>query len=272
MNLRLLTISLVALPVSLTFARESIHPLRLPESSIQLGGYGELLDDVYSADMQMDAEYAPCNCLSLYVDASYRFVSYEFDTMLHDQRHEAVNLEVNGFNETYVGAKFVPYSFFGVDVNWRFPPGDGSEANRFSRLGIEPFYLYNFSRSLSLGASAGYYTYLESDNFQSGDELGLKASLEWRLAYDSENRCGWLLDYVFLYRFRIQESKNLNLEKDYQKMDDLYRGFRMRMDAARYFSLKTHSLGIALYYEMNRGNLFGMETGHSVGLYIRFVY
>ena len=52
-------------------------------------------------------------------------------------------------------------------------------------------------------------------------------------------------------------------------MDDLYCGFRMRVDAARYFSLVGNSLGLTFFYEMNRGNLFGMETGHTLGFYVK---
>jgi len=140
-----------------------------------LGLLAELLDDVYSADLNFSGEYAPCNRFGVYGDFSYRLISYEFDTMLHDQRHEALNLHVNGFNESYLGMKFMPYSFFGVDVNWRLPSGEGSLKNRCRRLGIEPFGIYDFSRGLLLGAAASYYTFLEDDNFQPGDEIGLKA-------------------------------------------------------------------------------------------------
>lgn len=254
------------------FAREPIGIVRAPQSSVLLGGVAELLDDVYSADIDVAGEFAPCNCFSVYGFFSYRFLSYEFDATLHDQRHELLDLQVNGLNESYLGAKFLPYPFLGVDVSWRLPPGDGSQVNRFQRLGIEPFYLYDFSKDLLLGVAASYFTYLEDDHFQLGDEIGLKASMEWRLAWDGERKSGWQLDYVFLYRWRIQESQNLRLNKVYRDMDDMYSGFRMRVDAARYFGLSGHSLGIALFYEMNRGFLFGMETGHTLGLYGKFVF
>lgn len=252
--------------------RESVSVIRAPQSSVLLGGVAELLDDVYSTDMEIAGEYAPCNCFSVYGDVSYRFVSYEFDATFHGQRHELVDLQVNGFNESYLGMKFMPYPFFGVDVSWRLPPGEGSQTNRFHRLGVEPFYVHDFSRGLQLGAAAGYFTFLESDDFLPGDELGLKGSMEWRLAWDYEKRSGWQFDYVFLYRWRLLESENLSLDKPYQKMNDQFRGFRMRADAARYISISSHSLGIALFYEMNRGYLFGFETGHSLGLYTKFVF
>lgn len=252
-------------------ARESILPVRGPESSAMLGGLGELLDDIYSADAELRGEYAPCNCFSVYGDFSYRFVSYDFDTEYHDQRHEVLDLDVSGFNESYLGVKIVPKPFFGIDISWRLPPGEGSRVNRFHRLGVEPFGLYSLSRDLQLGAAVGYYTFLEKENYQPGDELGLKGSMQWRLGWDYNRSSGWQLDYVFLFRWRFQESRNLNLNKPYQKMNDLDRGFRLRLDAGRYFAIAQHSLGVALFYEMNRGNLFGFETGHSVGLYTKFM-
>lgn len=259
------------LPLSL-FARETVSPVRAPESFVLLGTLAELRDDVYSGDISMAGEYAPCNCFSVYGDFAYRLVSYEWNTMAHDQIHEMVNLQVNGLNESYLGAKMMPFPFAGVDVSWRLPPREGSRVNRFHRLGVSPFGLYHFSRNMTLGAAAEYYTFLEKQDFQPGDELGLKGSISWKLLWDRDDYSGWRFDYVFLYRWRIQESENLHMEKPYRKMDDLYRGFRMRVDAARYFSVFKHSLGAALFYEMNRGHLFGMETGHTLGLYAKFLF
>lgn len=253
-------------------AREALLPWQAPQNFVLLGGYADLRDDIYSGDFNLMGEYAPCNCFSVYGSISYRLLSYEWDAKLHNEIHEAVNLQVNGFNESYIGVKFVPYSFFGVDVNWRNLPGGGDSESRFYRLGVEPFGLYRFSRNLNLGAGAQYYTFLEHKNYQPGDELGLKASLTWRVFWNEELRKGWQLDYAFLYRWRLQESKNLNLEKPYQKMDDLYRGFRLRLDAGRFFPVAGHSLGVELFYEMSRGSLFGAETGHTVGLYTKYIF
>lgn len=253
-------------------ARETVTPVHAPESYALLGGVGELRDDVYSADLNMAGEFAPCNCFSVYGDFSYRLVSYLWDTEFHDQRHEALNLHVNGLNESYLGAKMMPFPFLGVDVSWRLPPREGSQENRFHRFGISPFGLYEVSRNMELGAALEYYTFLEKQNFQSGDELGAKASISWKLLWDRADRSGFRLDYVFLYRLRIQESENLNMERPYRKMDDLYRGFKMRLDAGRYFSLRGNSLGVALFYEMVRGYLFGMEMGHTLGLYAKFLF
>ena len=255
-----------------TFARETVSPVRAPESFVLLGALAELRDDVYSGDINVAGEYAPCNCFSIYGDFAYRLVSYEWNTMAHDQIHEMVNLRVNGLNESYLGTKLMPFPFAGVDVSWRLPPREGSRVNRFHRLGVSPFGLYEFSRNMALGAAAEYFTFLEERDFQPGDELGLKGSISWKLLWDRDDHSGWKFDYVFLYRWRIQESENLNLQKPYRKMDDLYRGYKMRVDAARYFSSFGNSLGIALFYEMNRGHLFGMETGHTLGLYAKFLF
>ena len=255
-----------------TFARETVSPVRAPERFVLLGALAELRDDVYSGDINVAGEYAPCNCFSIYGDFAYRLVSYEWNTMAHDQIHEMVNLRVNGLNESYLGMKLMPFPFAGVDVSWRLPPREGSRVNRFHRLGVSPFGLYEFSRNMALGAAAEYFTFLEERDFQPGDELGLKGSISWKLLWDCDDHSGWKFDYVFLYRWRIQESENLSLQKPYRKMDDLYRGYKMRLDAARYFSSFGNSLGIALFYEMNRGHLFGMETGHTLGLYAKFLF
>lgn len=254
------------------FARETVSPVRAPESFVLLGALAELRDDVYSGDINVAGEYAPCNCFSIYGDFAYRLVSYEWNTMAHDQIHEMVNLQVNGLNESYLGMKLAPFPFAGVDVSWRFPPREGSRVNRFHRLGVSPFGLYEFSRNMTLGAAAEYFTFLEERDFQPGDELGLKGSISWKFLWDRDDHSGWKFDYVFLYRWRIQESENLSLRKPYRKMDDLYRGYKMRLDAARYFSSFGNSLGVALFYEMNRGYLFGMETGHTLGLYAKFLF
>jgi hypothetical protein len=265
-------VSLLALSAVSAFARETVSPVRAPESYALFGGLAELRDDVYSADLNVAGEFAPCHCFSVYGDFSYRLLSYEYDVMLHDQRHEALNLHVNGLNESYLGVKLMPFSFAGVDFNWRLPPREGSRVNRFYRIGVSPFGLYEFSRNMVLGAAVEYFSFLEERNFQPGDELGVKGSISWKLLWDCDDYSGWKFDYVFLYRWRIQESENLNMQKPYRKMDDLYRGFKMRVDAAHYFSVLKNSLGIALFYEMNRGNLFGMETGHTLGLYAKYMF
>ena len=140
---------------------------------------------------------------------------------------------------------------------------------RFERLGIEPMGVYRFSPNMILGLSGQYYSFVEDRNYQPGDELGVKTSFVWNVFWDKYARTGWQVGYAFLFRWRVRESENHNLAKDYQKMDDLYRGFRMRGDIARYFSWFRFPFGIGMAYEMNRGNLFGFETGHKVELYLR---
>lgn len=265
-------VAAIALFAVSLFARETVSPVRAPESYVLFGGIAELRDDVYSGDLNGAGEFAPCNCFSIYGDFAYRLVSYEWDTKLHNQNHEAVNLRINGLNESYLGMKLMPFPFVGLDVSWRLPPREGSRVNRFHRMGVSPFGLYDFSRNMTLGAAAEYYTFLEERNFQPGDELGLKGSISWKLLWDRNDYSGWKFDYVFLYRWRIQESENLNLDKPYRKMKDLERGFRMRVDAGRYYSVLGNSLGFALFYEMNRGYLFGMETGHTLGLYAKYKF
>jgi hypothetical protein len=95
-------------------ARETVSPVRAPESYALFGSLVELRDDVYSADLNLAGEYAPCNCFSVYGDFSYRLLSYKYDFTLHDQRHEALNMQVNGLNESYLGMKLMPFPFFGA--------------------------------------------------------------------------------------------------------------------------------------------------------------
>jgi len=259
---------IVFLAVS-AFAVEPLKTVQSPKTVLELNGFGELHDDVYSGDIGASVEYAPCNCLSLYADVAYRFFSYEWNTMLHDQIHEAVNLQTNGFNESYLGMKFFPLDYFGIDLNWRSKPGEGSQRDRFMRFGVEPMGLYKFSRNLLLGLSAQYYTFIEDDNYQPGDEVGVKGSFVWNFLWNHENKTGWEISYAYLFRWRIQESENLNLDKPYQKMDDEYRGFRMRGAVARYLGWLQFPVGVGMAYEMNRGTLFGFETGHRVEFFLK---
>ena len=145
----------------LSGATEVLRPVLPPRNAIEVGGTAELRDDVYSFDAGWSVEVAPCSCFSFYADMSYRFVSYQWETMWHDQLHEYVNLQVNGLNESYVGAKYFPVDFFGVALNWLDQPGEGSRVNRFNRLGVEPMFLpvTNLaSRLLSCGMSSGTAT------------------------------------------------------------------------------------------------------------------
>ena len=250
-------------------ATEPLRPVLPPRTAVDLGALGELRDDVYSADLGWMVEVAPCECFSLYTDLSYRFVSYQWETMMHDQLHESLNLHVNGFNESFIGAKFFPVEYAGVAVSWRFRPGEGSRVERFNRLGVEPMVLYGFSSTLLLGLSLQYYTFIEDANYQPGDELGIKASFVWDVFWNKKARTGWRIAYAYLFRWRIEESENMNMRESYREMDDMYSGFRMRGEIARYFGWFPFPFGIGMAYEMNRGYLFGFATGHRGELFIR---
>ena len=252
------------------FATESVRPVSIPQSSVVLGGVAELRDDVYSADARLSTELALNERLSVYSDISYRFVSLQYDFYGFKQRHEMINLRVNGMNESYLGIKFFPVKYFGIGFNWRFAPGGGSRNDRFPRLGVEPMAVYPFSRSLSLGALFGYYTFFERDNFQPGDELGGSVSLVWRPFLEADPFHGFQFSYVFLFRCRVGESENLKMAAPYRKMNDLYSGFRMRYEAA-YF-LRSVPLGYGASYEISRGTLFGFETGHRIEIFGTFLW
>lgn len=252
---------------SVAFSAETLSPVKSPSTSVLLGGLGSLRDDVYSADLKLLGEFAPIKYVSVYGDFSYRFFSYLFDMTLHKARHSPVNMEVNGFNESYVGLKFFPLQYLGIGANWRIPPGDGSQKDKMKRLGIEPMLVYPLSIRLLVGGMFGYYTYFEQKNLQLGDELGGMISFVWKPFLDTGEKNGFQIAYMLLYRSRIQESENLNLDKPYRGLDDCYRGFRLKVDLS--YDFESVPLGMGIFYEMNRGLLFGFETGHQVGLYLR---
>ena len=94
-----------------SFATESLHPIAAPTTSLGVQGTVELDEDVYSGDLEVSAEYAVHPRLSLYVDGAFRFLSYSYEYSTEGYIHNYCNLHVNGFNETYVGAKgmILPY-------------------------------------------------------------------------------------------------------------------------------------------------------------------
>ena len=251
-----------------SFATEVVRPVTAPHTAVMIGGIVELRDDVYSGDVRLSTELAFCKCLSVYSDIAYRFASYQYEVANFKQQHEIVDLRVNGFNESYLGLKISPNEYVGVNANFRFAPGEGSRKDRFQRVAVEPMAIYPFSKYLLLGASLGYYTFIEQDHFLPGDELGGKTSFVWKPFYKLETPRGLQLSYVFLLRHRVNESKNKNLKSRYQKMDDLYWGFRMRGEIAYFF--ESWPLGYGFGYEMNRGTLFGFETGHRAELFVRY--
>lgn len=254
----------------LSHATEALRPVTSPRTSVTFGGIVELRDDVYSADVRFLTEVAFCKCFSLYSDVSYRFISLQYEVADFEQQHEILDLRVNGFNESYLGFKLFPVDYFGLSASFRFAPGEGSQNERFQRVAIEPLAAYPFSKHLLLGASLGYYTFIEKNHFQPGDEIGGQASFIWKPFYSFEVKRGVQLSYVFMIRHRVNESQNKNLMYRYQKMDDAYWGFRMRGEIAYFF--KALPFGYGFGYEMNRGTLFGFETGHRAELFLRYEF
>ena len=250
----------------LSHATEALRPVTSPRTSVTFGGIVELRDDVYSADVRFLTEVAFCKCFSLYSDVSYRFISLQYEVADFEQQHEILDLRVNGFNESYLGMKWFPLEYVGVAANFRFVPGEGSQKERFPRWGLEPMAFYPISAFLYFGAAFGFYSFLERDNFQPGMEIGEKFSLVWKPFYKISTPNGLRISYVFLLRHRIQESKNLNMLPAYQKMDDEYSGFRMRVQIA--YGLKSLPFEYGFAYEMNRGLFFCFFTGHRMEFFL----
>lgn len=250
-------------------ATERLHPIDFPTTQATLNGYAELDDDVYSGDMTLSMEYAPISRVSLYADASYRFLSYSYEYSTEGYIHNYCNLHVNGFNETYIGAKAILWRTHGLDISWRFPPGEGSQLNRFHRLKVEPFSVWQVSRHLALGTALRYSTFLQSANFEPGDELGLRATLAWKFGWNDERQTGWKFTHMWLYQARIQTSENHNLSRPYSEMKDKYRGLKIDYEIDRYFNILGAHLGFGLNYQIHKGTLFGFETGHLIGFNIK---
>ena len=249
-----------------SYATENLHPILPPTTSVSAQGVVELDDDVYSGDMEVSAEYALHPRLSLYVDGAFRFLSYSYEYSTEGYIHNYCNLHVNGFNETYVGVKGLLLPYLGMNLGWQFPPGEGSQKNRFHRLNVEPFTLLHLSKRLLVGSAFRYNVFLEDKNYKPGSEIGFKASFIWKPSWNDSLNTGWELSEAFLYQARIKESENKNLDKSYRGMKDKYRGMKMKFDAIRYFSFFKIPVGFGLNYEIHEGTLFGFETGHRIGI------
>ena len=256
----------LALCPIIVWATETLHPVQPPTTSLSTAGAFEIIDDIYSVDATASLEVAPIEWFSLYTDASFRFMSYSYEMSTKGYEHNYCNLHVNGFNETYLGAKALILNNFGLDFNWRFPPGEGSQKNRFHRMNLEPFAFMDITKHLLGGISLRYNTFLEDANYKPGDEIGAKASLILKFLWVDHMQTGWTLESVFLYQARITESKNKNLDKPYQAMKDKYQGAKMKLELIRHFELFEKHLGFGFNYEINEGTLFGFETGHRFGL------
>ncbi len=252
-----------------SLATEVLHPILPPANAFAFKGVCELDEDVYSGDLIASVELSPVKRLGFYSDASFRLLSYSYEYSMKGYVHNYANLHVNGFNETYVGAKALFTRHLGFDLNWRLPPGEGSQKQRFHRFGFAPFAVYGFGENLQLGTMFRYNIFLEDANYKPGDEIGVMASFVWRPFWKAHEKSGWQLTEIFLYQARIEESENRNMLGPYRKMDDAYRGMKLQYEVVRYFDLFGFLTGIGLNYEMHEGNLFGLETGHRLGFSIK---
>ena len=261
-----LLLGLAGLCLSKVYATEGLVPLHFPATAISLEEAEELDDDVYSNDLTVSGEYALTDWFSFYGSSSFRFASYSYEHSTEGYIHNYCNLHVNGFNESYLGVRTLFYRNFGLDAGWRFPPGEGSQKDRFHRLNAEPFVLFPATRHLLLGTALRYNKFLEDKNFEPGDEIGFKTSLLWKFWWSDSEQTGWKLSEVLLYQARFQESENHNLAKNCRKMDDKYKGMKIAFALARDFRLFDTPLELGLNYTINKGTLFGFETGHRVGI------
>lgn len=248
------------------FATEYFTPIGFPATNVAIGETVELDDDIYSTDLNVYAEFSPVKFFSLYADGAFRFLSYSYEYSTKGYIHNYCNLHVNGFNETYVGAKIIAWHGLGLNANWRFPPGEGSQKNRFHRLNIEPFYAWQATKRLVVGTSARYDTFLEDSNYKPGDEIGLRTTFVWKFLWSDAQKSGWKFSEQFLYQKRIEDSENRNLAKPYRKMKDTYSGIKIDYELARYFDICSRSLGVGINYQIKKGTLLGFETGHLVGI------
>ena len=261
-----LLLGLAGLCLSKVYATEGLVPLHFPATAISVEESEELDDDVYSNDLTVSGEYAFTDWFSFYGSSSFRFASYSYEYSTEGYIHNYCNLHVNGFNESYLGVRALFYRNFGLDAGWRFPPGEGSQKDRFHRLNAEPFVLFPATRHLLLGTALRYNKFLEDKNFEPGDEIGFKTSLLWKFWWSDSEQTGWKLSEVLLYQARFQESENHNLAKNCRKMDDKYKGMKIAFALTRDFRLFSAPLELGINYTINKGTLFGFETGHRVGV------
>lgn len=252
---------LILLCIGSAIALDLVQPIRYPHKEVSLSILATLNDDVYSGDANITGEFAFNSRFSIWGATSYRFISYQYDVTLHDQIHEYLNLQESGLNASYLGFKYFPSRFWGFGSFWKAHSREGNSKEHFNQLSASLLGLYPFSPDLLIGSAIDFSTYFERLNYQPGKELGGRLSLVWTPGK-------WEIDHVFLYRKRINESLNLNMDKPYQKMDDAYSGLKIRIAASRSF-FTAIPLSIGLAYEISRGNLFGFETGHLAEFFIK---
>ena len=145
-----LLLALTSLCLPKAYGTEGLMPLHFPTTVLTVEESEELDDDVYSNDLTASAEYAITDWFSLYGSTSFRFASYSYEYSTKGYIHNYCNLHVNGFNESYAGARGMLTRNLGLDAGWRFPPGEGSQKERFHRLNAEPFVLFSATPHLLL--------------------------------------------------------------------------------------------------------------------------
>lgn len=247
-------LKIILASAAIVCALEQVLPVTPPHSAVSLGAVASLNDDVYSGDFNLSGEAALNPRLSVWGEASYRFISYQYEVMPHDQLHEYVNLRVSGLNSVFAGFKYFPLEFLGFGSSWRFHSHGGDIKEHYDRLGASLMGLYPVSPRLLLGASFDAFTYFERLDYQPGKELGGRLSFVWKPAK-------WEISEVLMYRHRINESRNLTMDGPYEGMDDEYSGIKARIAVSRALC-EAFPFSIGIAYEMSKGTLFSFETGH----------
>lgn len=243
-------------------AAEMLAPVAAPANSFLLSGVADLRDDVYSGDVRAAFEIAPVNFASVFVDGSYRFKTYEFNTKLHGQIHELIDLRVEGLNATTVGAKVFPIENFGIAIAYTFPAREGNTREHHPKFKTELQSVFPLLSWIRIGYALEYLKNFERNALQLGDELGSKASVVLDV-------WGLELAYVFLFRSRVEESVNRHLAKPYRGMGDNYQGYRMHVELSKVCKFRLFSIRPGVSYEMSKGYLFGFETGHRLELFVK---
>lgn len=261
MSRRIFEIVLAVLLLVASVFSEIVHPVQLPKNQVILGSVLDLNDDVYSLDARLYGELSVRRSLSFFFEGAYRFFSIQYELTPHGHLHEFAEVGSEGLNGTILGGKISPLDHFGLALAYRFPAENESSNERFPRLSIETLYEFPITSYLLVGYSVEYQTFLERTNFQPGDEVGSKLSFRWLFPQ-------WHFNYVLLFRKRIEESRNYNLAKFYQKMDDAYRGVRIRYEFIRVYELKELYFKPGVAYDVSAGTLFGFEIGHRLECFL----
>ena len=243
-------------------ALEIVNPVFYPQSTVVLGYSLNLDDDVYSGDVVGSVEWAVTPRWSLLLASSYRTVSYLYEISDFEQVHEYMDLETEGFNRSYVGFKYAFSKYAGFESVFRSRAFGGDTKELYNGLKSSLLLFIPFSQRVFVGGSLEWTKFFERHNFEPGRELGGKLSLVWQPGR-------WRIEDVILFRTRYEDSRNLNLNEYYQKQKDQYNGVKVRFAVERKFISDQNPLSLGLGYQLNRGHLFGRETGHLMDLYLK---